>query len=180
MTTTNRLPIPAPSTNGTGTGTRAKPHQQGRTRESRTRNRKRTSTNRGSDSAKHWAVFGVALTGILSAGLNGYANSQHATIPWAGWLLGIAVPVLVLTLAKVAGERWRGQGKHDMAVATFAAASGAALLLLSVWHCATSIALLTGAPAILALPQAIAIDCGLVACEVALIVCPCDRAGHVV
>ena len=45
--------------------------------------------------------------------------------------------------------------------------SGVALLLLSVWHCSQSIALLTGSPVALAL--AVAIDCGLVACEVALI-----------
>jgi hypothetical protein len=54
-------------------------------------------------------------------------------------------------------------------VARFAGCSGAALLLLSVWHCSQSIALLTGSPVALALPMAVAIDCGLVACEVALI-----------
>ena len=43
------------------------------------------------------------------------------------------------------------------------------MLLLSVWHCSESIALLTGSPVWLALPMSVAIDCGLVACEVALI-----------
>jgi hypothetical protein len=43
------------------------------------------------------------------------------------------------------------------------------LLLLPVWHCPQSIALWAGSPVALALPMAVAIDCGLIACEVALI-----------
>jgi hypothetical protein len=42
--------------------------------------------------------------------------------------------------------------------------------LLSVWHCATSISLLTGSPLLLALPMAVAIDVGFVCCEVAALV----------
>lgn len=103
---------------------------------------------------------------MLSAALNGYANAQHAPVAWAGWLMGLAVPVIVLTLAKVAGEQYRGGQKP---VARFAGASGVALLLLSVWHCSQPVALLTGSPVALALPMAVALDCGLVACEVALI-----------
>jgi hypothetical protein len=118
-----------------------------------------------------WASFGVGLMLVLSAALNGYANAQHAPVAWAGWLMGLAVPVIVLVLAKVAGEKHRAGQK---AVARFAGASGVALLLLSVWHCSQSIALLTGSPVALALPMAVAIDCGLVACEVALITEPRD------
>jgi hypothetical protein len=102
----------------------------------------------------------------LSAGLNGYANAQHSPVAWPGWLMGLAVPVIVLTLAKVAGEKWRAGQRR---VGGLAGASGVALLFLSVWHCANSIALLTGSPLALAMPMAVAIDCGLVACEIALI-----------
>jgi hypothetical protein len=119
-----------------------------------------------STSTRAWATFGVVFTLVLSAGLNGYSNAQHSPVAWAGWLMGIAVPVIVLTLAKVCGEKYRSGQKP---VAWFAGGSGVALLFLSVWHCSQSIALLTGSPVALALPLAVAIDCGLVACEIALI-----------
>lgn len=118
------------------------------------------------DTVTAWATFGVVFTLILSALLNGYANSQHAPAAWAGWLMGLSVPVLVLVLSKVAGEMYhRGQ----RGVALFAGGSGVSLLALSVWHCAESIALLTGSHVALAVPMAVAIDAGLVACEVALL-----------
>jgi hypothetical protein len=116
-----------------------------------------------------WATFGVLFTLVLSAALNGYANAQHAPLAFAGWLMGAAVPVLVLVLAKVAGEKYRA-GQRP--VAWIAGASGIALLFLSVWHCSEAIALLTGSPVALALPLAVAIDCGLVACEIAIITEP--------
>jgi hypothetical protein len=113
-----------------------------------------------------WATFGVIFTLILSAMLNGYANAQHAPAAWAGWLMGLSVPVLVLVLSKVAGEMYhRGQ----RGVALFAGGSGVSLLAFSVWHCVESIALLTGSHIALAVPMAVAIDAGLVACEVALL-----------
>lgn len=114
----------------------------------------------------HWATFGVAFTAILSALLNGYANAQHATVGWAGWLMGLAVPVIVLTLSKVAGEKWKA---GQLWVAGCAGGSGVTLLFLSVYHCSTSISLLTGSELWLTLPMSVAIDCGLVACEIALI-----------
>ncbi len=123
----------------------------------------------GHASVRRWATFGVGFTLILSAGLNGYANAQHSPVAWAGWLMGLAVPLLVLTLSKVAGEKWQA-GQRP--VAWLAGGSGAALLFLSVWHCANSIGLLTGSGLFLAIPMAVAIDCGLVACEVALITEP--------
>jgi hypothetical protein len=100
----------------------------------------------------------------LSAGLNGYANAQHAPYAWAGWLVGIAIPAIILVLGKVAGLCWR-RGNRPLAYAT--AGAGVGLLGLSVWHCASSIALLTGSPLFLALPMAVAIDAGFVACEIA-------------
>ena len=117
-------------------------------------------------SVKRWASFGVGLMLVLSAALNGFANSLHSPVAWAGWLMGLAVPVIVLVLAKVAGEKYRA-GQRP--VAWFAGGSGIALLFLSVHHCSLSIAALTGSPIALALPMSVAIDCGLVACEVALI-----------
>jgi len=117
-------------------------------------------------SVKRWAAFGVGLMLVLSAALNGFANSLHSPVAWAGWLMGLAVPVIVLVLAKVAGEKYRAGQKP---VAWFAGGSGIALLFLSVHHCSHSIAALTGSPVALALPMSIGIDCGLVACEVALI-----------
>jgi hypothetical protein len=116
-----------------------------------------------------WATFGVLFTLLLSAGLNGYANSLHAPEAWAGWLMGLAVPVLVLTLSKVAGEKFRAGQKP---VAWLSGGSGIALLFLSVWHCANSIAVLTGSGLLLAVPMSVAIDCGLVACEIALVTEP--------
>jgi hypothetical protein len=133
---------------------------------------RRAAPDAGARPVARWASFGVGLMLALSAALNGYANAQHAPVAWAGWLMGLAVPVIVLVLAKVAGEKHRAGQKG---VARFAGASGVALLLLSVWHCSQSIALLTGSPLALALPMAVAIDCGLVACEVALITEPRDH-----
>ena len=52
------------------------------------------------DHCKRWAYTGVGLMAVMSAGLNGYANAQEATVAWAGWAMGIAIPVLVLILAE--------------------------------------------------------------------------------
>jgi hypothetical protein len=113
-----------------------------------------------------WATFGVAFTLVLSALLNGYANAQHAPVAFAGWLMGLSIPVIVLTLAKVASEKYRDRQKG---IAYFAGGSGVALLFLSVYHCSASIAVLTGSSLFLAVPLAVAIDSGLVAMEVALV-----------
>ena len=113
-----------------------------------------------------WAAFGVAFTLVLSALLNGYANAQHAPLAFAGWLMGLSIPVIVLTLAKVASEKYRD---GQRAVGYLAGGSGVALLFLSVYHCATSIALLTGSGMFLAVPLAVAVDAGLVSLEIALV-----------
>jgi hypothetical protein len=123
-------------------------------------------TAKESESVGTWATFGVVFTLVLSAALNGYANAQHAPVALAGWMMGIAVPVLVLVLSKVAGEKWKAEQKG---IAYFAGASGMALLFMSVYHCSESISLLTGSGLVLAVPMSVAIDCGLVACEVAII-----------
>lgn len=117
-------------------------------------------------STVRWATFGVVFMCILSAGLNGYANAQYSPVAFLGWVMGISIPIIVLTLAKVAGEKYR-DGQRS--VAYLAGGSGIALLFLSVYHCSASIAALTGSPLGLALPLSIAVDVGLIACEIALI-----------
>jgi hypothetical protein len=101
---------------------------------------------------------------VLSALLNGYANSQEATVYVAGWLMGLVIPAIVLTLGKVAGLLHKRQQRR---LAYLTGGTGTGLLFLSVWHCATSISLLTGSPLLLSMPMAVAVDCGLVCCEIA-------------
>jgi hypothetical protein len=112
-----------------------------------------------------YAAAGVAIMAITSMGLNGYAFSLHATVPVAGWALGVIIPVFVLILFKVAGDKFTAH----KGFALLTGVTGSGVLLLSVWHCSESIALLTGSPLLLALPMAVACDIGLVCCEVALL-----------
>ena len=121
-----------------------------------------------------WSHTGVYVCVFTSALLNGYANAMHATIPAAGWMLGIMIPALVLILSKVAGMQHKRKAclrvhKNVYPLAYMTACVGACLLVLSVWHCACSLALLTGSHIMLALPMAIAIDCGLVCCELDIV-----------
>jgi hypothetical protein len=118
------------------------------------------------DNLRRWATSGVVLTLALSALLNGYANSLHSLSPAAGWAMGLVVPVIVLIVGKVAGILFHRRQK-PLAYAMGAVGSG--LLLLSVWHCSTSISLLTGSPIFLAMPMAVAIDAGLIGCELAVL-----------
>jgi len=121
------------------------------------------------DNLTRYANTGVIVMAALSAALNGCANAQHAAIGWAGWGMGIIVPVIILILGKVAALLYkRGQTR----LAKLTAGVGVGLLALSVWHCSFSIAALTGNPSMwLAVPMAVAIDCGFVCCEVAAL---CD------
>jgi hypothetical protein len=113
-----------------------------------------------------YALAGVVLMSALSAGLNGFANAQHSPVAWAGWVMGLAIPMIILILGKVAGIL-QTRGHRHLALTT--AGAGIGLLALSVWHCATSISLLTGSPVVLALPMAVAIDVGFVCCELAVL-----------
>lgn len=150
----NRVDLLVPSRNGTQPKGKAKATKTPRATAPKTRMDVR------------WPMFGVAFTAVLSAALNGYANAQHAPYPIAGWVMGLAVPVLVLTLSKVAGSTYLSGNRR---VGYLAGGSGTALLFLSVWHCASSVSLITGSSLWLAIPMAVSIDCGLVACELALI-----------
>lgn len=124
----------------------------------------RTRATAKNDGLRFYATAGVIVMALMSAVLNGYANAQHASIEWAGWAMGVVIPAIILILGKVAGLLLkRGQQRG----AYWTGGIGIGLLFLSVWHVATSIAAVTGSPLLLALPMAVAIDCGFVACEVA-------------
>jgi len=118
------------------------------------------------NSVRYWAYAGIGLTLTLSGWLNGMAFAQHAPSPAAGWALGVAIPVLVLVFSRVsallymAGRRW---------VATAGAGATGAILLLSVQHLASAIACLTGEAVWCAALMALAVDVGLVVCELATI-----------
>jgi hypothetical protein len=120
----------------------------------------------GRDPLQMWANAGIGLTLALSGVLNGYANAEASPVAWAGWLMGMCVPALVLILSRVGGLAWK-RGRRNLAKGCGAVAL--ALLVLSVWHCAVSVAALTGSPLVLGVLMAIGIDCGLVACELATI-----------
>lgn len=109
-----------------------------------------------------WAQGTVVGSVLLSAWLNGLSASAHAPQSWQGWLIGIAIPLLVLALGRVSTLS-HAMGYRGAALGVGAAGCG--LLALSVFHCAEALASLTGSHLGLALPMAIAIDCGLVACE---------------
>lgn len=115
---------------------------------------------------KRWANAGIWMTLVMSALLNGYSNAQNTreNMEWAGWLMGLATPALVLIFSRVSSLQYRMKRYKR---AGFTASVSIGLLLLSALHCAESIAMLTGSHLWLAVPMAIAIDCGLVACELA-------------
>ena len=121
------------------------------------------------DELVRWSHIGIITTALLSAGLNAYANFQTASIPWLGAAIGVSIPWLIYILCKVGGEQnARGHVKR----ARFTGVAALALLGLSIHHCARSIALLTCGTSDLTWEHwamAIAIDAGLVACELATI-----------
>lgn len=116
------------------------------------------------DGLKAWAYAGIGLSLALSAGLNGMAFAEHAPAAWAGWGLGFVVPVLVLVFARVSAMCW-GRGWRGLAYAGGGACL--AVLGLSVQHLAVSISRLTGEHVALAALMALAVDVGLVVCELA-------------
>lgn len=119
------------------------------------------------DHLHQWAVAGVALTLGLSGWLNGLAFARSAPSAAQGWVLGLSIPLLVLVFSRVSALLWRAGAKS---LAYAGAVATLSILLLSVQHCAVSIALLTGEPVVLAALMALAIDAGLVVAEVATVV----------
>jgi hypothetical protein len=115
---------------------------------------------------KPWAYAGVGLTLGLSGWLNGLAFSQSAPIPAYGWALGIAIPAALLIFSRVSALLYSG-GRRGLSYA--GAAACLSMLTLSVQHMAHSISRLTGEPVALAALMAVAIDAGLVVCELATV-----------
>lgn len=111
-----------------------------------------------------FAYLGIGLNASLSAFLNGMANASHAEIPVLGWAIGVTIPAILLVLGKIAGI------SHKMGYQRFAytmAVTASLLLFLSVFHCASSLAQLTGSSFVICLPMAIVIDVGFMGCEFA-------------
>lgn len=115
---------------------------------------------------KLWAYGGVGLTLGLSGWLNGLAFSVSAPSPGAGWALGLAIPALVLVFSRVSALLYQ-HGRKGLAFA--GALAVLAVLLLSVQHVAVSISRLTGEHIACAALMALAIDLGLVVCELATV-----------
>jgi hypothetical protein len=128
--------------------------------------RKAGKVRGGRDGLLWWAYGGVGGTLALSAWLNGLAFSGAAPWPVAGWVLGVTVPVLVLVFSRVAGLLW-GRGRKGLALV--GAGATLAVLALSVQHLASSIARLTGEGFGASLLLAVAVDVGLVVCELATV-----------
>ena len=109
-----------------------------------------------------WAYGGVGGSLAASAVLNGLAFAEHAGSPWLAWGLGLAVPGFVLVVSRVAALAW-ARGERGLAGAGGVATL--AVLLLSVQHLAVSISRITGEHWLPAAFMALAIDLGLVVCE---------------
>jgi membrane associated rhomboid family serine protease len=113
-----------------------------------------------------WAYTGVGLTLGLSGWLNGLAFTERPEVGIAGWILGVLVPVLVLVFSRVSamclarGELW---------LSGVGAGAVLAILALSVQHLASSISRLTGEAGWTAALMAVAVDAGLVVCELATV-----------
>jgi hypothetical protein len=53
---------------------------------------------------QRWARAYIGLSVGLSMGLNAYAFGMHASVMWAGVMLGFVLPILVLILGRIAGH----------------------------------------------------------------------------
>src|SRR5271157_5009301 len=82
----------------------------------KTKTKPKTKPVTHNDNMVKWANGGVLLMATLSAALNGYANSQHATVPAAGWGMGLVIPLIVLVLAKVAGKGPKNNNRYTLVV----------------------------------------------------------------
>lgn len=156
----NTLPLPT-STNGQHVPTKTKKPSKP-VKPAKVRPVKTTLST-----VKAWGTGYIVGSGLISCGLNALANGQHApvhlTIP--AYLLGTAIPAGCLALGKVASTLWVRNARQ---LAYVVGGIASVLLSLSVYHCTESIAMLTGSPIALAAGMAIAIDAGMVGCEVAL------------
>lgn len=120
-------------------------------------------------SVEKWGTRYVVAACVLSSGLNAWANvdmcgSDSVLACTAAGVLGAVVPGLAWMLSKIAGHAYRAKRTH-MAIAVGLGA--AALLTLSIWHCAHAIALLTGGGVVLSGLLAVGIDYGICSSEIA-------------
>jgi hypothetical protein len=120
---------------------------------------------------ERWGMRYVVAACGLSSGLNAWANvdmcgSDSVLACSAAGMLGAVIPGLVWMLGKIAGHLYRAKRRG---LACSVGAAGVALLILSIWHCAHAIALLTGGGLMLSGLLAVGIDYGLVASEVAAV-----------
>jgi hypothetical protein len=76
--------------------------------------------------------------------------------------LGVLIPLLSLTLSKIAGTL---AGEKKFALAAFAAGIGAAVLAVSLSHLAWAVRDVTGSGPRASWALAVALDCSLVLCE---------------
>ncbi len=158
----------APETPANRTEGRAKPRSDAKPAR-RPSSKRKAAVAPVRDSLCRWAHGYVYGAGAVSAGLNGLAFSHAAPsgLTWAAWGLGILIPCGVLALGRVASLLYlRGNDRLCRTLAIAVAAVAAALLLLSVWHCTESVALLTGSPLPLAAALAVGVDAGMMGCEV--------------
>lgn len=128
---------------------------------------------------EYWASKYVLIAVVLSSLLNAWANvdlcmSDSVFKQMASAILGAVIPILVWMLGKASGHAYRSGIPY---IPYLIGAAGVALLVLSVYHCAHAIAILTGDSwHILSTLMALGIDYGLVASEVASIMAHTDDA----
>jgi hypothetical protein len=150
-----------PSVNGTVKATRKTNKPQAEKQTSAAQRRRHAAAEK----AVVWSHRYTALAIVLSSSLNAYAGCQHTdgvAGKVAGAALGAAVPVLVWVLSRMTAWAYRAGWQRLAYVPGIVAC---ALLALSVTHCASAFAALTGTSLLLSGCLAIGIDCGLVASE---------------
>jgi hypothetical protein len=158
---TDRINTVAPSVNGKAPKTIARKDKTVTT----TRKPRKSPRQAAAERAVSWAHRYTIGAVAISAALNAYASQLSADSlsgRIAGAALGASVPLAVWGLAKVTAWTYR-TGRKWLACAPGAVAC--ALLALSVTHCASAFAALTGTDALLSGCLAVGIDCGLVAAE---------------
>ena len=150
------------SLNGTAKHTSRKAAQKPETAKTSAAQRRRQAA---AQSAVRWSHAYTVLAVVTSAGLNAYASVQDGASPIgkaAGAALGASVPVFVWVLAKITAWTYKAGWQRLAYVPGIVAC---VLLALSVTHCASAFAALTGTGLLLSGCLAVGIDCGLVASE---------------
>lgn len=152
----------APSLNGTAKHTSRKASKPAADKAVSAAARRRHAA---AEKAVAWSHRYTVLAITLSAALNAYAGQESASTvagKVAGAVLSASVPVAVWVLSRVAAWTYRAAW-HRAALVTGIVACF--LLALSVTHCASAFATLTGTGILLSGCLAVGIDCGLVASE---------------